>query len=63
MLNIFNGKSPSPKYRLLSSPGGKLQTITVGEEVESPTGHGTIIWRLMSYIRLCTYVHTSLERF
>jgi len=50
MLNIFNGNIPSPKYRLIPSPHGKLQTMTVAEEVKRTTGHGTIPWRLMSYI-------------
>ena len=34
MLNIFNGKTPTPIYRLAPPLNGKLQTMTVGEEVK-----------------------------
>lgn len=33
MLKIFQGKTKSPNYRLVTPPDGKLQTITVKEEV------------------------------
>ncbi len=33
MLKIFQGQMRSPKYRLVAPPDGKLQTITVKEEV------------------------------
>ena len=33
MLKIFQGEMKSPNYRLVAPPDGKLQTITVKEEV------------------------------
>lgn len=42
MLNVFNGKTPSPKYRLVPNPDGKLQTMTVAKEVKHNTLYGTI---------------------
>jgi len=47
MLNIFNGKTPLPYYRLVPSPDGKLQTITVMEEVKRTMGHSTRPQKLM----------------
>lgn len=34
MLKIFKGQATSPNYSLVAPPDGKLQTITVKEEVE-----------------------------
>lgn len=33
MLNIFNGRKPLPKYRLIAPQSGEYQTITVHEDV------------------------------
>jgi hypothetical protein len=43
MLKIFQGKAKSPNYRLVAPADGKLQTITVKEEVRQSWqdgGHG-----------------------
>lgn len=37
MLNIFLGRKPLPNYRLVEPSSGKLETITVKEDVG--TGH------------------------
>lgn len=40
MLNIFNGRNPSPQYRLAAPPNGKLQSMTVHKEVGILEGPG-----------------------
>ena len=37
MLKIFQGQTESPNYRLAAPPDGKVQTITVKEEVRRIT--------------------------
>lgn len=39
MLNIFLGKTTSPNYRLVAPSDGKLETITVLEEVGCAEGN------------------------
>ena len=46
MLNIFNGKTTSPNYRLVAPPDGKIQTLTIGEEVTS------VHWRRLRILTL-----------
>jgi nucleoid-associated protein YgaU len=45
MLNIFNGKTPVPKYRLEAPANGELQTLTVSPEV----GHAPMSWPKADY--------------
>jgi hypothetical protein len=48
MLKIFQGKIKSPNYTLVAPPDGKLQTITVKEEVREKTaGAGIETWLTM----------------
>lgn len=45
MLKIFQGKEKSPNYRLVAPADGKLQTITVKEEVrQSGQDGGMEVW-------------------
>ncbi|MCJ1469648.1 phenylalanine--tRNA ligase subunit beta, partial [Pseudocyphellaria aurata] len=71
MLNIFCGKTTSPKYRLAVPPNGELQTITVHEETSRirPYVSGAILRnikftkdRYESFIALQDKLHQNLGR-
>ncbi|OAX83542.1 phenylalanine-tRNA ligase, beta subunit [Emergomyces africanus] len=71
MLNIFLGRAPSPKYRLVAPPNGKLETIVVKEETMKirPYISGAILRnihfdqaRYESFIALQDKLHQNLAR-
>ncbi|MCJ1244197.1 phenylalanine--tRNA ligase subunit beta [Trapelia coarctata] len=71
MLNIFNGKTPSPNYRLVPNADGKLHTITIAQETMQirPYVSGAILRnikftqaRYESFIALQDKLHQNLAR-
>ncbi|OJD17016.1 phenylalanine-tRNA ligase, beta subunit [Emergomyces pasteurianus Ep9510] len=71
MLNIFRDRAPSPKYRLIAPPNGKLETIVVKEETMKirPYISGAILRnihfdqaRYESFIALQDKLHQNLAR-
>ncbi|KAK2074341.1 hypothetical protein P8C59_008555 [Phyllachora maydis] len=70
-LNVFRGKAPIPKYRLMEIPEAKMQTITVAEETTQvrPLVAGAILRdlkftpdRYESFISLQDHLHRNLAR-
>ncbi|PGH17345.1 phenylalanine-tRNA ligase, beta subunit [Helicocarpus griseus UAMH5409] len=71
MLNIFRGRTPSPKYKLVAPPSGQLETIVVKEETSKvrPYISGAILRnvrfdqaRYDSFISLQDKLHQNLAR-
>ncbi|KAK2812577.1 hypothetical protein FQN50_001221 [Emmonsiellopsis sp. PD_5] len=71
MLNIFLGRTPSPKYQLVAPPNGEIQTIVVKEETLKvrPYISGAILRnvhfdqaRYDSFIALQDKLHQNLAR-
>ncbi|MCJ1389532.1 phenylalanine--tRNA ligase subunit beta [Xylographa bjoerkii] len=71
MLNIFNGKTLSPRYQLVAPPIGRIQTLTIAEETMKvrPYAAGAILRnvsftqaRYESFIALQDKLHQNLAR-
>lgn len=71
MLNIFNGKQPTPNFRLVEPTGGDIQTITVKEDTSKvrPLVAGAILRNVTftkksyeSFISLQDKLHQNLAR-